>query len=249
MARRLQELSSSLSVSTELRLKVWTCLEFSLVHRTDLMADRHLDQLLMCAVYIMAKVTRVEIPFRRIMKCYRSQPLVNDNVCNNVLMSNAVHHHNGAAPPTPDTPSTRYPEAPGRETGSLIHFYNRIYTTRMQRFAERFSPTAAVRGAFCGGRHGGQRAVLTLTLSAGALASFVSVPPAAEGVVWATAAVRLLPRLRLTSRHRRRRRPRRPRRPRPQDRRAELLLQLQPPRGLQTGRWKRIVVSSHGILK
>jgi len=87
-----------------------------------------------------------------------------------------------------------------------------------------------------GVHHGVQHVVLTLTVSAGGLASFVSVPPAAEGVVSPTAAVRQLPRLRLASRRRRL----------PQDRRAELLLQLQPPRGLQTGQWKQDVVSVPG---
>lgn len=56
MARRLRELCSTLRISDELRLKIWTCFEYSLVHCTDLMVDRHLDQLLMCAIYIIAKV-------------------------------------------------------------------------------------------------------------------------------------------------------------------------------------------------
>lgn len=56
MGRRLRELCATLHISDELRLKIWTCFEHSLVHCTDLMVDRHLDQLLMCAIYIIAKV-------------------------------------------------------------------------------------------------------------------------------------------------------------------------------------------------
>lgn len=56
MGKRLRELCSTLDISEELRLKIWTCFEFSLVHCTRLMVDRHLDQLLMCAIYIIAKV-------------------------------------------------------------------------------------------------------------------------------------------------------------------------------------------------
>ncbi|XP_043540744.1 retinoblastoma-like protein 1, partial [Chiloscyllium plagiosum] len=52
---RLRDLCLKLDVSAELRRKIWTCFEYSLVHCTDLMTDRHLDQLLLCAVYIMAK--------------------------------------------------------------------------------------------------------------------------------------------------------------------------------------------------
>lgn len=53
---RLRDLCLKLDMSSELRRKIWTCFEFSLVHCTDLMKDRHLDQLLLCAVYILAKV-------------------------------------------------------------------------------------------------------------------------------------------------------------------------------------------------
>ncbi|XP_070819004.1 retinoblastoma-like protein 2 [Chaetodon trifascialis] len=87
MGKRLRELCSTLHISDELRLKIWTCFEYSLVHCTDLMVERHLDQLLLCAIYIMAKITNGEIPFKHIMKCYRSQPLASRSVCKNVLIS------------------------------------------------------------------------------------------------------------------------------------------------------------------
>ena len=56
MAKRLRELCTPLDIPEELRLKIWTCFEHSLVHFSDLMIDRHLDQLLMCPIYIIAKV-------------------------------------------------------------------------------------------------------------------------------------------------------------------------------------------------
>ena len=53
---RLRDMCAKLDISSELRRKIWTCFEYSLVHYTELMMDRHLDQLLMCAVYVMTKV-------------------------------------------------------------------------------------------------------------------------------------------------------------------------------------------------
>lgn len=53
---RLRDLCLKLDISSELRGKIWTCFEHSLLHCTDLMKDRHLDQLLLCAVYIISKV-------------------------------------------------------------------------------------------------------------------------------------------------------------------------------------------------
>ncbi|KAF1393126.1 hypothetical protein PFLUV_G00035230 [Perca fluviatilis] len=152
MGKRLRELCSTLNISDELRLKIWTGFEYSLVHSTDLMVDRHLDQLLLCAIYIIPKITKLEIPFKRIMKCYKSQPLASKSVCKNVLMSrretendltgNNNNGNHGVSIPTPNTLSTHYPEQ-SQERGNLIYFYNQIYTTKMQHFAKQFAPTSA----------------------------------------------------------------------------------------------------------
>lgn len=57
MGNRLRKRCATLHISDELRLKIWTCFEHSLVHCSDLFVDRQLDQLLMCAIYIIAKVS------------------------------------------------------------------------------------------------------------------------------------------------------------------------------------------------
>ncbi|XP_040020701.2 retinoblastoma-like protein 2 isoform X2 [Gasterosteus aculeatus] len=152
MGQRLRKLCSLLDISDELRVKIWTVFERSLIHWADLMMDRHLDQFLMCAIYITAKVTKMEITFKRIMRCYKSQPLVNRRVCNNVLISGRdgeVHLtgtndqvDNGVGMPTPDSPSTHHPGAFQEERGNLIDFYNQIYWTRMEHFAKQFAPTS-----------------------------------------------------------------------------------------------------------
>uniref|UniRef100_W5MK11 Retinoblastoma-like protein 2 n=1 Tax=Lepisosteus oculatus TaxID=7918 RepID=W5MK11_LEPOC len=84
---RLRDLCAKLDISAELRRRIWTCFEYSLVHCTDLMVDRHLDQLLMCAIYVMAKVTKEDKSFQNIMKCYRTQPQANSSVYRSVLIS------------------------------------------------------------------------------------------------------------------------------------------------------------------
>lgn len=54
---RLQDLCNRLELFDEdLRKKIWTCFEYSVMKHTDLMQDRHLDQILMCAVYVICKV-------------------------------------------------------------------------------------------------------------------------------------------------------------------------------------------------
>lgn len=93
---RLRDLCARLDISSELRRKIWTCFEYSLVHCTELMMDRHLDQLLMCAVYVMAKVTKEDKSFQNIMKCYRAQPQASSNVYRSVLISGRKRRHSGS---------------------------------------------------------------------------------------------------------------------------------------------------------
>lgn len=82
---RLRDLSDKLSINDEdLRRKIWTCFEDSVRNHTELLRDRHLDQLLMCAVYSICKVTGNDKNFQDIMKCYRQQPQAQSHVRYNI---------------------------------------------------------------------------------------------------------------------------------------------------------------------
>lgn len=55
---RINDLCTRLRLTDdELKRKIWTCLEYSIMHQTQLMKDRHLDQILMCAVYVICRVS------------------------------------------------------------------------------------------------------------------------------------------------------------------------------------------------
>uniref|UniRef100_A0AAR2JFP2 Retinoblastoma-like protein 1 n=1 Tax=Pygocentrus nattereri TaxID=42514 RepID=A0AAR2JFP2_PYGNA len=123
---RLRDLCLRLDISAELRGKIWTCFEHSLVHCPDLMKDRHLDQLLLCAVYIISKISKEEHMFQDIMKCYRSQP-----------QKQAVSaNERTAARPEFDSESEE-------ERGDLIQFYNSVYVLKMQNFALKYALPAS----------------------------------------------------------------------------------------------------------
>ncbi|XP_012866068.1 PREDICTED: retinoblastoma-like protein 1 [Dipodomys ordii] len=148
---RLRDLCLKLDVSNELRRKIWTCFEFTLVHCPDLMKDRHLDQLLLCAFYIMAKVTKEERTFQEIMKSYRNQPQANSHVYRSVLLRSipkeVVTYNNDLngdcemtavemedATKTPDCSCEPVKE----ERGDLIKFYNTIFVGRVKSFALKY---------------------------------------------------------------------------------------------------------------
>ncbi|KAM9527758.1 retinoblastoma-like protein 1 isoform 3-T3 [Guaruba guarouba] len=155
---RLRDLCLKLDVSNDLRRKIWTCFEFTLVHCADLMKDRHLDQLLLCAFYIMAKVTKEERTFQDIMKSYRNQPQANSHVYRSVLLRDIStdgpleKNTNQDVEMTEDL-SVKTGSSSGRsveesssesgteERGDLIKFYNAVYVERVKSFALKYDIT------------------------------------------------------------------------------------------------------------
>ncbi|XP_035749405.1 retinoblastoma-like protein 1 isoform X2 [Egretta garzetta] len=154
---RLRDLCLKLDVSNDLRRKIWTCFEFTLVHCADLMKDRHLDQLLLCAFYIMAKVTKEERTFQDIMKSYRNQPQANSHVYRSVLLRNVsadVLLDKNANPDVEMTEDSSVKtsgssgqsaaetcELGTEERGDLIKFYNAVYVGRVKSFALKYDIT------------------------------------------------------------------------------------------------------------
>ncbi|XP_030319074.1 retinoblastoma-like protein 1 [Calypte anna] len=150
---RLRDLCLKLDVSNELRRKIWTCFEFTLVHCADLMKDRHLDQLLLCAFYIMAKVTKEERTFQDIMKSYRNQPQANSHVYRSVLLRNTSADIKKEDVEMTEDSFVKSSSSPGgsaaehssqlgkEERGDLIKFYNAVYVGRVKSFALKYDVT------------------------------------------------------------------------------------------------------------
>ncbi|KAG1681663.1 Retinoblastoma-like protein 1 [Nymphon striatum] len=68
---RLRDLCDRLGLTNEdLRKKIWTCFEYSLMHHTELMLDRHLDQIMMCSIYVMSRVNNSDVDY---------EPMESDN--------------------------------------------------------------------------------------------------------------------------------------------------------------------------
>lgn len=92
--------------------KIWTTFEYSVLYHIDLMRGRHLDQMIMCSIYIFARARNLQTRFKDIMAMYRNQPQAESSVYREVL---------GAE-------NNRY---------DIIEFYNRIYVRDMQEFVLR----------------------------------------------------------------------------------------------------------------
>jgi len=74
----------------DLQRKIWTLFEDQIRNHTNLLRDRHLDQMIMCSTYAVIRVCRTDRSstfFQEIMKAYRFQPQANIEVYRNVLLS------------------------------------------------------------------------------------------------------------------------------------------------------------------
>ncbi|XP_071329153.1 retinoblastoma-like protein 1 isoform X2 [Trachinotus anak] len=150
---RLRDLCVRLDISSELRGKIWTCFEHCVVHCTDLMKDRHLDQLLLCSVYIISKITKETHTFQDIMKCYRSQPQASSHVYRSVLLRHTPREQvadenmevdpvsgGESAEKTNQLPGEANSDQSGEEErGDLIQFYNTVFVLKMKSFALRYA--------------------------------------------------------------------------------------------------------------
>ncbi|XP_060534776.1 retinoblastoma-like protein 2 isoform X2 [Cylas formicarius] len=127
---RLQHLCLNLGFTDfELKRKIWTIFEDSIRH-TDLIKDRHLDQLLMCAIYVICKACNInnyENLFAIIMKFYRQQPQASSSVYRDVLIERGKIEDGKAIP---------------EKRNDLIQFYNSVYVKAMQAYAIRFQPNS-----------------------------------------------------------------------------------------------------------
>ncbi|XP_036319858.1 retinoblastoma family protein-like [Rhagoletis pomonella] len=120
---RLKELCRELKLTEEPHLnKLWTLFEHSITQRTELMQDRHLDQMLMCGIYLYIRVQEIKSKsFMDIMKFYRKQPQAQSSTYREVLIEPA---DDGTGPP-------RYRD--------IIYFYNNLYVKKMTPYALIFS--------------------------------------------------------------------------------------------------------------
>lgn len=103
--------------------KIWNIFEYSLsiggCTESNLIRDRHLDQLLMCAIYLTCKISSINnIKFTDIMKVYRLIDAHKSSVYRDVLIENSIR-------------------------GDLIQFYNRIYLNRVRRYATQISQNSS----------------------------------------------------------------------------------------------------------
>ncbi|KAG7207865.1 hypothetical protein KM043_009463 [Ampulex compressa] len=155
---RMRDLCASLEITDDdSKKKIWTIFEYSIKERTELMKDRHLDQILMCAIYVVCKLAKMEKnSFTEIMRCYRLQPQAESHIYRSVLIgktplnseSKAANEvsvskevsnekESNVAPPTPTNMAGTSQIFGGETRGDLIKFYNTVYVPQVKEVANK----------------------------------------------------------------------------------------------------------------
>ncbi|XP_067001278.2 retinoblastoma-like protein 1 [Anabrus simplex] len=148
---RMQELCTQLDLTDmELRKKCWTCFEYSITDQTNLMKDRCLDQILMCAVYCVCKRLKPETTLNDILRCYKLQPQAASHVYHRVLMPSDTENKDEPKDhicSSSTLPITQLPSAPTHLAGTsanfedLKEFFNNVYRMKILEFAKKLSPS------------------------------------------------------------------------------------------------------------
>ncbi|XP_014665295.1 PREDICTED: retinoblastoma-associated protein-like [Priapulus caudatus] len=114
---RLQAMCKYLDIPTDVVQKIWTCLEHVVTQKSDLLRDRHLDQMMMCSVYAICKVLcEREVKFKTIVSAYGRMPHTSQGVYRKVVIT-------------------------GSSTHSIITFYNTIFMQAMKNHILQYSTT------------------------------------------------------------------------------------------------------------
>ena len=88
-AKRIQELCLRLLLDAALTQQVWDVSKLVIDSARDLLVGRHLDQILMCAVYGVCKVNQRQVTFRQIIEQYKRQPGASPRTFREVRMATA----------------------------------------------------------------------------------------------------------------------------------------------------------------
>ncbi|XP_022095249.1 retinoblastoma-associated protein-like [Acanthaster planci] len=112
---RLERLCGMLCVSKDLEKFIWTCVEYCITNKAELLKNRHLDQIIMSCIYAICKVTDSELKFKDIVNAYRTLPHAEATTYRNVVID-------------------------GTREDSIIMFYNKVFMPAMKAYILQFQP-------------------------------------------------------------------------------------------------------------
>ncbi|CAD5177634.1 unnamed protein product [Musa acuminata subsp. malaccensis] len=111
-AIRIKSLGEKLQLSQQILEYVYRMFQQILCQRTSLFFNRHIDQIILCSLYGVAKVCRVDLTFKSIVNYYKTQPQCKPHVVKNIFVAVPSANRNGRMV---------------QEYVNIITFYNQIF--------------------------------------------------------------------------------------------------------------------------
>ncbi|CAB4320419.1 unnamed protein product [Prunus armeniaca] len=111
-AVRINGMVERMQLSQQIRENVYRLFQQILVQRTSLFFNRHIDQIILCCFYGVAKISQLNLTFRQILYNYTKQPQYKPQVFRSVFVN---------------WPSARRNGRPAQEHIEIIPFYNEIF--------------------------------------------------------------------------------------------------------------------------
>lgn len=123
-AVRIKGMAERLQLSHEIRGSVYGLFQQILKKRTTLFFNRHVDQIILCCLYVVSKLSKLELTFVDIISQYNKQSHCNPHI-QNVFV---------------DQSSTGRPEISGHKHVGIMAFYNEIFIISIRPFVMEFDP-------------------------------------------------------------------------------------------------------------
>ncbi|CAL0303645.1 unnamed protein product [Lupinus luteus] len=111
-AVRISDMVERLQLSQQIRENVYRLFQKILNQCTSLFFNHHIDQIILCSLYGVAKISQLNLTFREIINNYRKQPQCKLQVFRSVFVDWSFTHRKGRA---------------GQEHVDIITFYNEIF--------------------------------------------------------------------------------------------------------------------------
>ncbi|KAJ0973519.1 hypothetical protein J5N97_021478 [Dioscorea zingiberensis] len=111
-AIRIRSMCERLKLSQEILERVYTLIQHILSQHTALFFNRHIDQLILCSFYGVAKISQLSLTFKEIIDNYRKQPQCKPQIFRSVYVNWPSTSHNGKM---------------GQEHVDIITFYNEVF--------------------------------------------------------------------------------------------------------------------------
>ncbi|CAN8269422.1 unnamed protein product [Cochlearia groenlandica] len=111
-AVRINGMVERLQLSQQLRESVYCLFQHVLAQRTSLLFNRHIDQIILCCFYGVAKISQMSLTFREIIYNYRKQPQCRPLVFRSVYVDSSQRRRQGRV---------------GTDHVDIITFYNEVF--------------------------------------------------------------------------------------------------------------------------